>query len=185
MERIQNFQNEAKFTNIILVLGQTGSGRTSFVQSLDKNIIFYTNLLSVDWVSKINITKISKDKIRQYFTYTNVDFHYPNNVEELNLIIETFQWETCDEDKKAESDSKKDGDGCDIFGEIKNFHKLIVMDDVSGLAGNSNDFANYLTVSQNFRYVCLYIFHIIYPTKSIWQMILFQTKTFNIFPSTT
>ena len=55
------------------------------------------------------------------------------------------------------------------------------MDDVSGLADKSNDFANFLTVSQTFGYICLYIFHIIYTTKSIWQMILSQTKIFNIF----
>ena len=58
------------------------------------------------------------------------------------------------------------------------------MDDVSGLADKSNDFANFLTVNRKFGYICLYIFHIIYPTKSIWQMILSQTKIFNIFPST-
>ena len=113
--------------------------------------------------------------------------------DELKTVLETVDKVTSsynftssyDEDKKADSDSKIDGDGCVIFGENKKFDKLIVMDNVSGLADNLNDFANYLTVSQNFRYVCLYIFHIIYPTKSIREMILPQTKTFNIFPSTT
>ena len=57
------------------------------------------------------------------------------------------------------------------------------MDDVSGLAGKSNDFSNFLTVSRKFGCICLYIFHIIYPTKSIWQMILSQTKIFNISPT--
>ena len=57
------------------------------------------------------------------------------------------------------------------------------MDDVSGLADKSNDFNNFLTVSRKFGYICLYIFHIIYLTKSIWQMILSQTKIFNILPS--
>ena len=146
--------------------------------------MFDSNLLGVDWVSKINLTKDREDKIRQCFTYTNVDFHYPNDVEELNLRIETFQKETYDEDKKADSDSKIDGDGCNIFGENKKFDKLIVRDDVSGLADKSNNFANFLTISRKFGYICLYIFHIIYLTKSIWQMILSQTKTFNIFPST-
>ena len=56
------------------------------------------------------------------------------------------------------------------------------MEDVLGLADKSNYFSNFLTVSQKFDYICLYIFHIIYPTKSIWQMILSQTKIFNIFP---
>ena len=54
------------------------------------------------------------------------------------------------------------------------------MEDVAGLADKSNDFANF-KVRQKFGYICLYIFHIIYPTKSIWQIILPQTKISNIF----
>ena len=57
------------------------------------------------------------------------------------------------------------------------------MDNVSCLADKSNDFSNFLMVSRKFGYICLYNFHIIYPTKSIWQMILSQTKIFNISPS--
>ena len=58
-----------------------------------------------------------------------------------------------------------------IFLEKKEFDKLIVKDDGSGLEDKSNDFSNFLTVSRKFGYICLYIFHIIYPSKSIWQMI--------------
>ena len=57
------------------------------------------------------------------------------------------------------------------------------MDDVSGLADKSNDFANFLRVSWKFGYTYLYIFHVLYSTRSIWQLILSQTKVFNIFPS--
>ena len=91
LEMTQNFHYEAAFTDNILVLGQKGCGKRSFFQNLDKNKIFGSNLLSADWVSKINLTKNREDEIRQCFTYTNVDFHYPNDVEELNLLIETFQ----------------------------------------------------------------------------------------------
>ena len=89
----QSFQYDATFTNNIFVLGQTGCGKTSFVQSLSKNNIIGSNLLSVDWVSKINLTENREDEIRQCFTCTNVDFHYPNDVEEFNLLIEAFQKE--------------------------------------------------------------------------------------------
>ena len=99
----QNFQYEATFTDNILALNQTGCGKMSFAQSMGKNTIFGSNLLGADWVSKINLTKNREDEIRQCFTYTNVDFHYPNDVEELNLIIETFQKETYDKDKKVDS----------------------------------------------------------------------------------
>ena len=101
-----------------------------------------------------------EDKTRQCFIYTKVEFHYPNDLEDLNLIIETFQKETYEEDKKTNNN-------CNKFGENKKFDKPSVTDDVSGLADKSNNFANFLTVSRKFGYICLYIFHIIYPTKSI------------------
>ena len=75
-----------------------------------------------------------EDEIIQYFSYTKVEFHYPNVVEDLNLITETFQKETYDVDEKT-------NDNCNIFGENKKFDNLIVMDNVSGLADKSNDFA--------------------------------------------
>ena len=62
------------------------------------------------------------------------------------------------------------------------FDKLIVMDDVLGLADKSDDFANFLTVSRIFNFTCVYVFHMMYPTRSNWQMILPQTKILNIFP---
>ena len=55
-----------------------------------------------------------------------------------------------------------------------------IMDDIQGLADKSENFANFLTVSRKFT--CVYIFHTIYPTRNNWQMILSQTKIFNIFP---
>ena len=54
------------------------------------------------------------------------------------------------------------------------------MTEVSGLADKSNDFSNFFTVSQNFGYIYLYMFNIIYITKSAWQMFLSQRKIFNI-----
>ena len=57
------------------------------------------------------------------------------------------------------------------------------MDNVSGLVDKPNEFSNFLTVSRKCDYTCLYIFHIIYWSKSVWQIILSQTKIFNVFPS--
>ena len=56
------------------------------------------------------------------------------------------------------------------------------MDDVSGLAGESKKFASFLTVSCKFNYMYVYIFHTVYPERSIWRIILSQTNIFNIFP---
>ena len=68
------------------------------------------------------------------------------------------------------------------MGEDNVLTKLIVMDDVSVLADKSDNSANFLTVSRKFNFTCVYVFHTIYPTRSNWQMILSQTKIFNIFP---
>ena len=57
------------------------------------------------------------------------------------------------------------------------------MGDVSGLADKSNEFCSFLTVSRKYRYSCIYIFHIVFRALSNWQMILSQTRIFNIFPS--
>ena len=40
-----------------------------------------------------------------------------------------------------------------------------------------------MTVACKFNYTCFYIFHTIYPEKSIWRTILLQINTFNIFPA--
>ena len=55
------------------------------------------------------------------------------------------------------------------------------MDGVSGLADKLDDSSNFLIVSRKFGYICLYIFHILYLLKSVWEMILSQTNIFNLF----
>ena len=57
----KNFRYDATFSNNILVLGQTGCGKTCFVQSQGKIEIFGSDLSSVDWVSKINLMKNRED----------------------------------------------------------------------------------------------------------------------------
>ena len=59
---------------------------------------------------------------------------------------------------------------------------LIVMDDVSGFAEKSDNFANFLTLSRKYGFSCLYVFHTIYPNRQNWEMIIAQTHIFNFFP---
>ena len=59
--------------------------------------------------------------------------------------------------------------------------KLIVMDDVSGLADKPEAFVYFLTVSRKFGITCVYVFHTIYPTRQNWQIMLSQTKLIKIF----
>ena len=69
------------------------------------------------------------------------------------------------------------------YGEKSTRNRLIVMEDVSGLADSSTKFANILTVARKFKYHCLYIFQAIHPEKAIWKTILSQTNLLNIFPT--
>ena len=56
-----------------------------------------------------------------------------------------------------------------------NIDKLIVMDDVSGIADKSDDFANFLNVSRKYGITCVYIFHTIFPSRQNWQVTMSQT----------
>ena len=58
------------------------------------------------------------------------------------------------------------------LGEKVVLGRLNIMDDVSGLAGTSDEFAIFLTVSCNYGITCVYIFHTIYPSRQNWQMIV-------------
>ena len=102
----------------------------------------------------------------------DVKFKYPHSLEDYNMLLDLFQ-------RKTEG---SDCNGNISIGEDNVSNKLIVMDDVSGLAGKSAKFANFVTASGIFKFTCVYVFHTIYPTRSNWQMILSQTKIFNIFP---
>ena len=64
---------------------------------------------------------------------------------------------------------QKNVDSDSVMCENNIFDKLIVMDDVSGLADKSDDFANFLTISRKFSFTFMYVFHTMYPTKSSWQ----------------
>ena len=59
--------------------------------------------------------------------------------------------------------------------------RVIVMNNVTGLADRSEKFANFLTVSRKYGLTFLYIFNTIYLTRQHWQMILSQTKIFDFF----
>ena len=95
----ENFQYDAIFSDNILVVGQTGCGKMSFVQSLAVNKLFENDLVKIEWVSKINLLKSWENEIRQCFDYTYVEFHYPENNEDFSLILETFQKDSYDEEE--------------------------------------------------------------------------------------
>ena len=164
---------DGKFRGNILVLGRTECGKTSFVQKLAL-YDFFGKLKKAKWVSGIQLNESREAEIESNFS-CDISFFYPNDINKLADLIEEFKLEVETEETENENVT--------IFGEIINRDRLIVFDDVSGLADNSNKFANFLTVARKYKYNCVYIFHTIYPEKATWKTILSQTNIFNIFPA--
>ena len=64
------------------------------------------NLKSADWISKIKLSKSREIDISLSFSQsqTSVEYHYPNDISDFNVIIESFQRETVDEKNETEFD---------------------------------------------------------------------------------
>ena len=92
--------------------------------------------------------------------------------DEFINLIEQFKLRTRDIVKDEKSS----------FGEKITMDRLIVMDDVSGIADNCKKFKEFLTICRKYSYHCIYVFHIIAQESQIWKKILSQTNIFNIFP---
>ena len=111
----------------------------------------------------------------------DVYFHYLKLIEQFIDLLEVFRMRSGIAKKydtfSSGNEFLNDSDG---FGEKTTCDQLIVMDNVSELADESKKFASFLTVGK-FNYICVYIFQIIYPEKSIWRTILSQINMFNIF----
>ena len=166
---------DGKFRGNILVLGRTECGKTSFVQKLALYDFFGT-LKNAKWVSGIKLNTTREAEIESNFS-CDISFYYPNDVNDLVDLIEEFKLEV--ETEKTDNENQN----VTVFGEKIIRDRLIVFDDVSGLADNSNKFVNFLTVARKYKYNCVYIFHTIYPEKATWKTILSQTNIFNIFPA--
>ena len=89
-----------------------------------------------------------------------MDFHYPNDIAELETILEQLK------DSKTTDLVSAENDVVDAIREKDIFDCLIVMDDVSGLPDKSSEFCNFLTVSRKYGYTCVYVFHIVFPILS-------------------
>ena len=165
---------DGKFSGNVLVLGRTDCGKTSFVQKLAL-YDFFGKLKTAKWVSGIHLNESREAQIESNFS-CNISFYYPNDVNDLVDLIDEFKLE-------VESEENDNENVTSVFGEKINRDRLIVFDDVSGLADKSNKFASFLTVARKYKYNCVYIFHTIYPENTIWKTILSQTNIFNIFPA--
>ena len=164
----EQYTYDRKFEGNILIIGRTGCGKTRFIQILGKNKLFGDEITDVFWVSKIILTKEREDFIKDSFEDQEVHFSYPHDLGDFNYLIGNFM-----QDKSEYIDNK--------LGEQPALNRLIIMDDVSGLTDKSEEFSNYLIVSRKYGFSCLYVFHIIYPGRQSWGMIMSQTYI-NFFP---
>ena len=172
---MENYIYDGKFTGNILIVGRTECGKTTFVQKLALNN-FFGNLKKVKWVSGIRLNKRRRREAEIEPNFScEVRFSYPIDEDELSDKLEEFQLESESEN------NKENNNDVNVFGEKSVRDRLIVFDDVSGLADTSKKFASFLTVARKYGYNCVYIFHTIYPEKSNWRTILSQTNIFNIF----
>ena len=163
-----------QFNGNILLVGQTGCGKTTFLEKLAINK-FFGDIIKTEWVSGIEIDTSGEAEIQSRFS-NETKVHVATEKDELDALIENFKL------KALESN----GDNVNLsnsFGEVRKMDRLIVLDDVSGVADLSKKFANFLTVSRKYGYNVVYVFHVIIPSNQIWQKIISQTNIFNIFPA--
>ena len=169
-ERFSNYSYDGQFSGNIMVVGRTGCGKTTFIQNLGRNKMFGRDIHTVFWISKIVLSKEREENIRESFADQTVKFTYPKNLDEFNYLIDFFISE-----KMPEPENES------LEGEKSQIDKLIVMDDVSGLADRCENFSNFLTVSRKYGFTCVYVFHTIYPGRQSWEMIMSQKHIFNFF----
>ena len=154
------------------MVGRTGCGKTTFIQHLGKNKLFSTEIVDVFWVSKIILSSERQNVIRESFKDQDVILNYPTDLDEFIYLIGNFTQEKSD---YVDDNNSK-------IGKNLRVNKMIVMDDVSGLADKSEDFSNFLTVSGKYGFSCVYVFYTIYPGRQSWETIMYQTHIFNFFP---
>ena len=146
------------FTGNILVAGRASCGKKIFLEKLAINKFFGETVKS-EWVSSIDIDKKHEEEIQSCFS-NETEIHIAKEVDELDSLIENF---------KLRADNDSISNNLNSFRENKTLNRLIVLDDVSGIADSSKKFANFLTILRKIRYSCVYVFHLIIPSSQIWE----------------
>lgn len=82
---MMKYKYDGKFSGNILVVGQTGCGKTTFVQKLAINNML-GNLKEVEQILKIELSK-DKEDIGLWFKDSQVKRHYPSDIFESEKII--------------------------------------------------------------------------------------------------
>ena len=76
--------------------------------------MFGAGLKSIDWVSNIILTKSREDEIRTCFDYPTRESHYPDDLGDFEMFLETFRRDSIDD-----VDEQNTNDNCNIFEKKK------------------------------------------------------------------
>ena len=164
-----------QFMGNILIVGRTNCGKTTFIENEKLGLNnFFGNIVKTEWVSGIVIDKKREAEIQSYFK-NETEVHIAQDQDKLDSLTDTF--------KQRSHENYDNSNVNSSFGENRKMDRLIIMDDVSGVADISKNFSNFLTVSRKFGYNCVYIFHVIIRSSQLWQKVISQTNIFNIFPA--
>ena len=96
---------------------------------------FFGDILKTEWISSIEIDQQREAEIQYYFS-NETEVHVAKEQDELDSLIETFKL-------RSREETTDDNNVNNSFGENKKLDRLIIMDDVSGVADVSKKFTNF------------------------------------------
>ena len=83
-----NYTYDGKLNRNILTAGQTGCGKTAFIQNLSKNKMF-RKMKEILWLSKATLSKDREQNISSCFDL-KVNFKYLQTLDELDIDFENM-----------------------------------------------------------------------------------------------
>ena len=117
-----------KFEGNILIVGQTGCGKTTFIQKLAIKTKYLETLKK--YIRPQKYSFLHKEKKTFFPVFKRLDFKYPETIDEFDMHLTFFQ-------KKRNVDNDIDI----LMGEKNVFDELHVMDDALGLADKFEEFS--------------------------------------------
>ena len=124
---MNNYLYNGQFYGNVLIVGRTGCSKTYFIQKLAVNN-FFGNLVKTEWVFYIKLHIASEAEVQSCFN-CDIEFHYPNNKDEFENLLQDFK--LCSRSNKISDHTNSDSNS---YGENIKRDRLIVMDNISGLA---------------------------------------------------
>ena len=109
-------------------MGRTNCGKTTFIKKLGLNN-FLGSIVKTEWLSGIDIDKKGEAEIQSYFK-NETEVHIAQDQDQLDSLIDTFK-ERSHENYDNNSNNNNVNSS---FGENRKMDRLIIMDDVFGIA---------------------------------------------------